>query len=338
MTSTPAPPPAAPDAPPPLPPRLGYSVVVPAYDEVDSVGELLAEVIAQAAVLDDSFEVIIVDDGSTDGTRERLAELAAAEPRLVVVRLARNFGKSAAYSAGFDVARGQRVITLDADGQDDPAELPKLLALLDEADLVVGWKQGRAGNELLKLIPSAVFNALKWCAFGLGLRDSNSGYRVMRAAVAKSLRLYGDTYRFIPEMAYQRGFRVREVGVTHRPRKHGKSKYGASRFLTGLLDLLSVRFITAFTHKPLHFFGTLGLLPMLAGGGLELYALYCKFVLGELFKLHMPAILIGVMLIIVGVQLIAIGLIGEMLAAQRPGYREFIVEGDEPAAGGDSRA
>lgn len=303
---------------------MRYSIVIPAFNEAESIGELYTELVAVIDQMPGESELLFVDDGSTDATPQRLAELSRGDKRVQSIRLLRNFGKSAAYAAGFDACRGEIIVTLDADLQDDPKEIPVLLAALDEGyDLVVGWKKGRLGNEPAKTIPSRVFNALKNLLFGLRLRDSNSGFRVMRRTVAERMHLYGNVYRFIPELAHQNGFRVGEVAVRHRQRKHGRSKYGMSRFWTGLLDLLSVRFVTAFMQKPLHFFGTLGLLAMAAGLGLEIYALVRKL-LGDTFQTHIAAILVGVMLLLVGVQSIATGLIGEMISAQRR-RRSYVV-------------
>jgi dolichol-phosphate mannosyltransferase len=300
---------------------LRYSVVVPAFNEVESVAELFGEL---KVALPADAEFIFVDDGSYDGTGHRLDALAAQDPACRVLHLQRNSGKSAAYSAGFDAAKGDIVVTLDADLQDDPAELPRLLASLDHgSDLVVGWKQGRLGNEPAKTVPSRFFNRLIHLLFGLRLHDSNSGYRVMRRPVAQSLELYGDLYRFIPELAYLRGFRVVETPVQHRRRKYGRSKYGVTRFWTGVLDLLTVRFITGFTRKPLHFFGTLGLVPFTVGLGIETYVLVRKL-LGDTFQTHVAALVIGVLLITVGIQLVATGLVGEMIAASSRG-RDYIL-------------
>ena len=310
-----------------------YSVVIPVYDEAESVDELHAELVRALEATGESFELLFVDDGSFDDTPARLAALAANDHRVQVIRFRRNSGKSAAYSAGFEVAQGDIVITMDADLQDDPAELPRLLARLEgprdmtkssgdsdrvprlPVDLVIGWKQGRLENEPSKTLPSRLFNAIVHLMFGLRLHDSNSGFRVMRRPVAASLELYGDLYRFIPELAYLRGFKVAEVGVAHRRRKHGKSKYGVTRFWTGVLDLLTVRFITGFTQKPLHFFGTAGLFPLLLGLGIEVYVLIRKLA-GDLFREHVAALIVGVLLIVVGIQLVATGLIGEMITAQ----------------------
>ena len=308
---------------------MRYSVVIPAYNEAESVAELHREVSEVMTGLGQEYEVIFVDDGSFDDTPARLGELARADPHVRVFRFRRNFGKSAAYTVGFDAARGEVVVTMDADLQDDPAEMPKLLAGLDRplpgagrraadpvpADLVVGWKQGRLENEPTKTLPSRFFNSLVHLLFGLRLHDSNCGFRAMRRSVATSLELYGDLYRFIPELAYLRGFRVTEAGVAHRRRKYGRSKYGVKRFWTGVVDLVTVRFITGFTQKPLHFFATVGLFPLTAGIGLEIYVLVRKL-LGDQFREHVAALVIGVLLIVVGVQLAATGLVGEMITAQ----------------------
>ncbi len=303
---------------------MRYSIIVPAHNELESVDELKAELLAALTPLQGEFEIIFVDDGSYDGTGTKLDALAEADGRVKVIHFLRNFGKADAYTAGFQAATGDIVLTLDADLQDDPAEIPKLLSKLEEGhDLVIGWKQHRMENEPSKTVPSRFFNLLVHLIFGLRLHDSNSGFRAMRRAVAKSLDLYGDLHRFIPELAHRKGFRVAEAGVLHRRRKHGVSKYGITRFWTGVLDLLTVRFLTGFTRKPLHFFGTLGLFPLLAGAGIETYVLTSKL-MGEMFRTHMAAIVIGVLLVMVGVQLIATGLIGEMIAAQSR-RRDYVV-------------
>lgn len=306
--------------------RPVLSVIVPALDEQASIAVLVDEIRTVLDAFEPSWELIFVDDGSSDGTHQAMLESQREDPRVRVVRFVRNFGKSAAYMAAFERIQGDLVLTLDADLQDDPNELPRLIQLLrDERwDLIVGWKQGRAGNEPHKALPSRVFNGLIALLFGLRLHDSNCGFRVMRAEVARSLDLYGDNYRFIPELAYVKGFRVTESGVNHRKRKFGRSKYGPKRFWTGLLDLLTVRFITAFADRPLHFFGTAGLVPLLIGGGLEVYVLIAKL-LGSTFQGHIGAIIVGVMLIIMGFQSLLTGLIGEMLSAQRRA-RRFVID------------
>jgi len=313
--------PRTPDARPVL------SVVVPAYNEEESLDPLYAEVRDVLDGLGEPWELIFVDDGSSDATVERMFALADADARVKVVKFVRNFGKSAAYMAGFGEVAGKIVVTLDADLQDDPNEIPRILARLREErwDMIIGWKQGRTGNEPHKALPSKVFNGLIAFLFGLRLHDSNCGFRVMRSEVARSLDLYGDQYRFIPEFAHVKGFRVTEEGVNHRKRKFGRSKYGPKRFWTGLLDLVTVRFITAFADRPLHFFGTFGLIPFFLGGLLEVYVLLSKLFLGGTFQGHVGAIIIGVLFLIMGFQCIITGLIGEMLSAQQRA-RRFVVD------------
>jgi len=305
---------------------MDYSVVIPAYNEVDSVEELYAEVISVLEPRQGSFEILFADDGSTDGTGEKLNGIQRRDARVRVLRFVRNVAKSAAYTALFQAARGDVIITLDADLQDDPHEIPKLLEKLEEGhDLVIGWKMQRFDNEPGKTIPSRFFNALLHRTFGLQMRDSNSGFRAMRSAVARNLDLYGDMYRFIPQLAFVKGFKVTEEGVAHRKRKYGESKYGAKRFWTGLLDLLTVRFLTRFSQKPLHFLGTIGLVPFAIGVLLEIYVLVQKL-MGDLFQSHIAAIVIGVMLILLGFQCIVSGLLGEMLSAQRPQPTYLVAE------------
>lgn len=295
---------------------IRHSVVIPAYNEVESIREIHARLVPVLESMDGGWEIVFVDDGSTDGTGAALDEVAGSDERVVVIHHPRNFGKSAAYSAAFQEVRGDFVYTLDADLQDDPTELPRLLAAIEAgSDLVVGWKKGRMQNEPLKRIPSGVFNWLMTSSFGLHLKDSNSGIRGMRREVADSLVLYGDIYRFIPQLAHGAGFRVTEIPVQHHPRVHGHSKYGPKRFWTGLLDLVSVRFLTRYREKPTHFFATAGLVPLLLGVGLEFYVLAMKL-MGDKFQEHVAAIIVGVLMVLVGVQAVAVGLIAELISAQ----------------------
>ncbi len=305
---------------------MDFSVVIPAYNETDSVEELLGEILAVLEPLERSFEILFVDDGSTDGTTEKLEKLNAHDDRVRLIRFVRNAGKSAAYAAAFQAVRGDVVITLDADLQDDPAEIPKLLEQIEAGfDVVVGWKMHRFENEPRKTIPSRVFNGLAHRTFGIQLRDSNSGFRALRRRAARSLQLYGGMYRFIPQLAHLKGFRVTECGVVHRKRRYGTTKYGAGRFWTGLLDLLTVRFITRFSKTPLHFLGTMGIAPFALGLLLEIYVLIQKL-LGGTFQTHIAAIVIGVLLMTVGFQCIVAGLLAELLSAERGGADYILAE------------
>jgi glycosyltransferase involved in cell wall biosynthesis len=295
---------------------IRFSVVIPAYNEVGTVQELYDRVVAVLTQMNEPWEIVYVDDGSHDGTSEALDKLAAADDRVVVIHQPGNFGKSAAYTAAFRRLRGEFVFTLDADLQDEPGEMPNLLAAIrGGSDLVIGWKRGRMQNEPLKRIPSGVFNAMMTRSFGLKLTDSNSGIRGMKRAVADSLVLYGDLYRFIPQLAHTAGFRVTEIPVEHHARKHGVSKYGAKRFWTGALDLLTVRFLTRYRERPLHFFATAGLGPLTIGTLIELMVLASKLA-GHTFQEHVAAIIVGVLLILLGFQAIAVGLIAELISGQ----------------------
>lgn len=296
---------------------IDHSVIVPAYNEAQSIRELWARTLPVLEAMGGTFEVVWVNDGSNDGTAAALDALAAEDARNIVVHQPRNLGKSAAYNAAFERLRGEWVFTMDADLQDDPVEFPKMKAkLLEGWDLVVGHKVGRFENEPLKRVPSYFFNAMITRSFGLNLKDSNCGIRGMRRKVADNLVLYGDLYRFITQLAFTSGFRVTEVGVKHHARKYDKSKYGAKRFWTGALDLVTVRFLTRYREKPLQFFATVGAVPALLGLGLETFVLVAKFGFGSTFQTHVAAIIVGVMLLLLGAQFAAIGLVAELVAAQ----------------------
>lgn len=308
---------------------LRCSVVVPAYNEEGSVQALHDELRAVLERMTDRYEIIFVDDGSTDQTAGVLRGLAAGSDKVRLVEFVRNFGKSAAYTAGFTAASGDVVLTLDADLQDDPAEIPGLLEKLGEGfDLVIGRKVGRMGNEPLKALPSTFFNRAIAAVFGLKLNDINCGFRAMSRQVAKNLVLYGDLYRFIPILANVQGFRVAQVEVRHRKRVHGHSKYGAHRFWTSLLDLLTVRFITTYApQRPLHFFGALGLGLFVPGIMIELYVLTDRLFFGGSLQVHVAAIIIGVLLMLMGFQCVVTGLIGEMFNAL-PGKQRYLLKSD----------
>ncbi len=292
------------------------SFVVPVYNEQDSLKELYKSIVSTGKAHCSSFEIIFVDDGSSDNSSSILLELEKNCALTKVLILSTNHGKAAAYAAGFDHAHGTLVVTLDSDLQDDPAELPKLLnALSHDFDLVVGYKEGRLKNEPTKKIPSTIFNSLKRIIFSQTFKDSNSGYRVMRSKVAKNIRLYGDRHRFIPELALSNGFRVTEVGVIHRPRKYGKTKYNWTRFITGIIDLCTIKFLTGFLYRPAHIFACTGCIPFFIGICLEVYVLLCKL-LGSTFRTHSTALIAGAVLILIGIHFFMVGLIGELVISQ----------------------
>ncbi len=292
--------------------RTGITAVVPAYNEAESLPELARELTAALVALGRPYEILIVDDGSRDGTDRAIAALAAADARVRGVSLRQNFGKSAALATAFRLARGAWVLTLDADLQDDPAELPRLVEALEQGlDLVSGWKQKRQ-DPISKTLPSRLFNVVTSWVAGVRLHDFNCGYKLYRREVTESLEIYGELHRFLPALAHWRGFRVGEVPVRHRARRFGKSKFGASRFVNGFLDLLSAAFISTSALKPLHVFGRIGLAFLALGLGLGVWFV-AQWVGGEPMRVR-PLMLVGAGLALVGIQFILMGLLGEMIA------------------------
>ena len=288
------------------------SVVVPVFNEERSVELLFDEIRAALEPLGREWEAVFVDDGSTDGSFNALTRLHSREPSLVrVVRLRRNFGKSTALAAGFRHARGNVIATLDADGQDDPAELPRLFAKLDEGfDLVTGWK-ARRRDPWTRRVLSRIFNAVTARISGVRLHDVNSGLKAYRAEVVRGLALYGELHRFIPVLAHYRGYRHGELPVNHRPREHGRSRYGVERYLRGFFDLVTVTFMGRYRYRPLHLFGGLGLALGVTGFAICLYLTVLWFA-GEAIG-HRPLLTLGVLLVVVGMQFLSLGLIGELI-------------------------
>ncbi|MBA2357598.1 MAG: glycosyltransferase family 2 protein [Actinobacteria bacterium] len=299
------------------------SVVVPLHNEARSLALLHDELRAALEPLGRPWEAVFVDDGSTDGTFGALTRLHATEPNVRVVRLRRNFGKSAALAAGFAQADGEIVVTLDGDGQDDPSEIPRLLAKLDEGyDLVSGWK-ARRRDPLRRRALSRVFNRVTSWMSGIRLHDLNCGLKAYRAEVVQGLRIYGELHRFIPVLAHYRGYRIAELPVNHRPREHGRSRYGLERYLRGFLDLMTVSFIGRYRHRPLHLFGGLGLLLGILGTATLVYLTAVKLA-GHAIG-QRPLLTLGVLLVVVGLQFFSLGLISEMITSQheeRSGTKE----------------
>ena len=305
------------------------SVVIPALDEAASIQTLVEGVARTCTAAGRDFEVVVVDDGSADGTFDRVRELHARDPRVRGIRFRGNFGKSAALTAGFAAARGEVVVTMDADLQDDPEEIPRFLAALDEGfDLVSGWKQVRH-DPPGKTVPSRVFNRVTAWLTGVPLHDFNCGFKAYRREVVDEVEIYGEMHRFIPVLAVQKRFRVGEIAVRHHPRPFGRSKYGLERLTRGLLDLITVLFLTNYVRRPAHLFGTTGL--ALSGTGLAI-SLYMTFLwlTGHRPIGNRPLLLLGVLLLIMGVQFVSMGLIGELIlrrtgpAAETYGVRETV--------------
>lgn len=296
------------------------SIVVPVYNEKDSLARLYEEMVQVGEQAD--LEILFIDDGSDDGSWDVINELTERDPRVRGIRFRRNFGKAAALSAGFRAARGARVITLDADLQDDPAEIPALLKKLDGGlDVVNGWKRKRH-DPWHKVWPSRVFNGMVSGLTGVHLHDHNCGMKAYRAEVLREIRLYGERHRFIPVLAAARGYRIGEMEVQHRARRFGHSKYGVSRFIKGFLDLLTVKFLTGFGQRPQHVLGSVGLASFLAGmTGLGYLALtwVVRLIDGQAYLplSDRPLLAYSVAALLLGAQILAVGFVAEMLTAYR---------------------
>ena len=290
---------------------VSYSVVVPLYNEAESLEELHRRLTRVLQPLTDSFELIFVDDGSTDNSFAVLRTLHEQDSRVKAIRLRKNFGKASALSTGFKEAKGSRVITLDADLQDLPEEIPALIKKVEEGyDLVSGWKLKRK-DPLVRKIASRLFNRVTSFYTGVKIHDFNCGLKCYRREVIDELDLYGELHRYIPAIANWKGFRVGEVAVDHHPRKHGTSKFGSERYLRGLFDLLTVIMLTKYPQKPLHFFGLLGILLSFAGLAINLYMALLR--LSGKWISNRPLLLLGILLLILGIQFIFFGLMGELI-------------------------
>ncbi|MFO0801044.1 MAG: glycosyltransferase family 2 protein [Gemmataceae bacterium] len=300
------------------------TLVVPVLNERESLGPLHAEISEVAATLGRPVEIVFIDDGSTDGSWGIVLKLAEADSRVRGIRFRRNFGKAAALAAGFRAARGADVVTLDADLQDDPHEIPRFLEKLRERDVVSGWKQVRH-DPWHKVFPSRVFNAMVSRLTGVPLHDHNCGMKAYRREVFREVKLYGELHRFIPVLAAARGFTVGELVIQHRPRKFGHSKYGFRRFAKGFLDLVTVKFLTGFGHRPQHLLGNFGLFPI-AVGFLGLFLLAVNAVVriasdhtvGASSATQTVVAILSVGLLLFGAQLVIAGLLAELIVDRGP--------------------
>jgi glycosyltransferase involved in cell wall biosynthesis len=289
------------------------SIVIPVLNEEANLKPLYSELREALEALGRSYEIVFVDDGSTDGSAQVLAELHETGERVKVVEFRRNFGKTAALTAGFRLSQGQIVITMDADLQDDPAEIGVLLGKLEEGyDLVAAWRFERR-DPLSKTLPSRIFNWTVASLTGVRLHDFNCGFKAYRRPVTEEVKLYGELHRFVPVLAFLKGFRIAEVKVVHRPRRAGRSKYGnIGRLGRGLLDFLTVIFLTTYLKRPLHLFGTAGIAIFLAGFVINTYMAYLRFFLDQAIGTR-PLLLLGILAMLIGLQMISMGLLGEML-------------------------
>ena len=288
------------------------SIVVPVYNERATLEALVSECAAALEPTGLTWEVIFVDDGSTDQSFALVSDMHARDPRVRGVRLRTNLGKSAALAVGFRAARGARLVTIDGDLQDDPREIPRLLAALDAgADLVSGWKTARQ-DSFSRVVASRLFNGLSRAVSGVELHDVNCGLKAYRREVAAEVPLYGELHRFIPLLAHWRGFRITEIAVSHRPRAVGRSRYGWSRALRGAMDLVTVVCLTRYNRRPAHFFSLPGAALVVIGTTICAYLAYLRLRYGHILR-HHPLLIFAVLLVVVGVQLFTTGLLGEMM-------------------------
>jgi glycosyltransferase involved in cell wall biosynthesis len=300
------------------------SIVIPVYNEEESLAILYGEIAATLRQSDVGFEVLFIDDGSRDNSWKVISELADKNDHVRGLRFRRNFGKAAALAAGFAAATGDTVLTLDADLQDDPAEIPHFLRVMAEGhDVVSGWKKKRL-DPWHKTWPSKVFNALVSWLTGVRLHDHNCGMKCYRADIFREIRLYGELHRFIPVLAAARGFRVGELAINHRPRRFGYSKYGVRRFVKGFLDLLTVKFLTGFSQRPQHLLGTVGLFSFLAGLAGFLYLTVIWFIRlwhpEAALPVHQRALpMFSLGALVIGAQLMSIGFLAELIIAYQVG-------------------
>jgi glycosyltransferase involved in cell wall biosynthesis len=291
------------------------SIVIPVRNESPNINGLYLELTGTLERNGRTFEVIVIDDGSTDDTFEQLARVQARDPRLRVIRFRRNFGQTAAFAAGFAYARGRLVVTMDGDKQNDPSDIPLMAARIDEGyDIVAGWRKNRKDAFVTRRVPSMIANRLISWATGVPLHDYGCSLKVFRAEVVKPLRLYGEMHRFLPAIASQIGVRINEIVVNHRARAAGASKYGLSRTIRVILDLVTVKFLLSYSTRPLQIFGLLGLAAAVLGSVITVYLGYVRLILQQPIADRTPLLLVGVLLVFIGVQLVTFGLLAELLA------------------------
>ena len=300
------------------------SIVIPVFNEAESLPALFNELKNEFGN-SSHVQIVFVNDGSTDNSQKIIEKAISENSSWKMVGLYRNYGKSVALQAGIESSSGELIATLDADLQDDPKELIKLIDKSKKYDLVVGWKINRL-DPLEKRIASKIFNFFIRVFSGLKIKDSNTGIKIFKREVAESLNLYGGRHRYIPLLAHQKNFSVAEVAVKHRKREFGESKYGTERYKHGFFDFLTILFLGKYMDRPLHFFGMIGFLTILAGIIAEFYVLYLKYFLQESFQQHIAMIIFGSLLIITGVQLFTFGLIGEIIVNKNQKTKNFIKE------------
>ncbi|HEX4958429.1 MAG TPA: glycosyltransferase family 2 protein [Lacibacter sp.] len=308
---------------------MNLSIVIPLKDEAESLPELCAWIERVVKAHQYSYEIILVDDGSTDDSWKMIQQLRSGNPNIKGIRFQRNYGKSAALNEGFKVTAGDVVITMDADLQDSPDEIPELYNMIvnDGFQLVSGWKKKRHDNTLTKNIPSKFFNAATRSMSGIKLHDFNCGLKAYHSKVVKSIEVYGEMHRYIPVLAKWAGFRkIGEKVVEHRKRKYGITKFGWSRFVNGFLDLATITFVGKFGKRPMHFFGLWGTIAFLIGLGISIYLIVSKIINPDFAITNRPAFFIALTIMLIGSQLFLAGFIGELIARNAPERNNYLIE------------
>jgi glycosyltransferase involved in cell wall biosynthesis len=294
---------------------VDLTVVIPIRNEAESIAELHRELVDTLVRWGRSFEIIVVDDGSTDESFEILGRLQSADANLRVIRFRRNFGQTAAFAAGFDHARGRYIVTMDGDLQNDPADIPAMVAALERGeDIVCGWRRERKDPFFSRRVPSTLANALISLVTGVRLHDYGCSLKVFRAEIVKPMKLYGEMHRFLPAMASEQTSSIAEMGVNHRPRRHGRSNYGIGRTVRVILDLLTVKFLLTYSTRPLQIFGLIGGVMGLVGFAISGWLAFERLIGAMSLNQHGPLLLFGILLIFTGVQLVTLGLLAELQA------------------------
>ena len=312
---------------------MNLTLVIPVFNEEENLKPLYKKIREVLEPMDQSYEVIFVDDGSQDKSPQILDEIAQEDPRVKVIHFSRNFGQTAALAAGFDIAKGDTIITLDADLQNDPMDIPRLLEKIEEGwDIVSGWRKNRKDPFLSRILPSTIANWLISKATGVQLHDYGCTLKAYKSEVVKNLHLYGELHRFLPALASSLGARITEIPVTHHPRLHGSSKYGISRTFKVILDLILVQFLLKYSTRPIRVFGGAGLISFFLGFLLGCYLSIHKIFLHQRIG-HRPLLILAVLLIILGIQLLSLGILGEFLTRiyyEGQGKKPYIIKNTVP--------
>lgn len=295
-----------------MPNKLQLSIIIPVHNEEENIPDLYEKLHNTLNQIEKTYEIIFIDDGSTDDSFEEIKKIE--DERVKVVRFQRNYGKAAALSCGFKKSKGNIVITMDGDLQDDPKEIPKFIEELGKCDMVSGWKSKRY-DPVSKTLPSRFFNWLTRLITGLKINDFNCGYKAYHDYVVKNISLYGEFHRYIPALVYWKGYSVGEIEVEHHPRIHGESKYGVERLLKGFLDLITVTFLMMYKKRPLHMFGGIGFLLSFSGAFISVYLMFL-WLIGERIG-DRPLLMLGILLMVIGAQFVSLGLIGELITNSR---------------------